>query len=910
MSNLKRSSGDAFDKHADELSNMLAESRRWLADVEAAEAEAGRGRVSSRPPSHVAEELYSPRLGLQQDETARDLAAVQEKKELEEAIVHAQQLVAMQKEAFQHKDGVQETVAAVLAKTVAAVMEGCGSSRMFECPRKFNQEPKYLSPGPMFSAVREPQARALDQGAKTSGQEGCSAKTLMEDKESRTLEDSSGAPMVTLKADIDALRAENAAALRKLVDKDAEMAHSTAKLRDMQDSSEASIGLLKADNDGFRAEKTCKTSVDFDLERAIQLTTLSKELVAKEHWIAHEHIQEHTDHTAAPIKNRTTVGIAVDDKTCVITNVLVGGPAFNSKRVFKGDKIVSIDSVPVVGGEIIPRLKGTDAPGSVVTIGLQRKDSKSVDEVKLRRMENTQIADKRQIFELFTKLIDKSHRNRDKDSENYATEALDLWTAEMLEEYEHDQRCLENLHKMQRETDAWLEELLHILMCSEQGEIKRAALHQFQRAAAPPAAPLISKEDLEKLQKENEDLQQKVAENAALLRKLGHKDAEMAQCNDTLKAENAALLQKLEQKDAEMAKSNAECELVVREMHTELREMLKQLGEAHYATNAAKIEVDRLKSELQALPKGRIGMKISADPPHQVLSVTELMDPTGKNMNTAVQIGDELCEIDGVHVETLPVEDVLQRVAGPAGSLVRMGLERNTTGERYDILVLRHLLPGSATSQETTPRGNDVDLAKKLVEHEHTVAELSRELKKMMKEKDSAIALCNAAVRTTEECDKELREMQHFVDQVQQEARTAKEEAENLRRENQYLQVKNCALTDATNSATLKTQESTSYLALAYDQMARMERELLSYRQREADARALVEQMNAQSGSESDSLGVDYRGLLPKSPIDNDTIRALERELLRFLSLSLPRVVEVSLLLEAHTFLCVDCVEL
>jgi hypothetical protein len=82
MSNSKRSSGDAFDKHADELSAMLAESRRWLADVEAAEAEAGRGRVSAWPPSHVAEELYSPRLGMQQDETARDLAAVQESTEL------------------------------------------------------------------------------------------------------------------------------------------------------------------------------------------------------------------------------------------------------------------------------------------------------------------------------------------------------------------------------------------------------------------------------------------------------------------------------------------------------------------------------------------------------------------------------------------------------------------------------------------------------------------------------------------------------------------------------------------------------------------------------------------------------------------------------------------------------------
>jgi hypothetical protein len=40
MSNSKRSSGDAFDKHAAELSAMIAESRRWLADVEAAEAEA------------------------------------------------------------------------------------------------------------------------------------------------------------------------------------------------------------------------------------------------------------------------------------------------------------------------------------------------------------------------------------------------------------------------------------------------------------------------------------------------------------------------------------------------------------------------------------------------------------------------------------------------------------------------------------------------------------------------------------------------------------------------------------------------------------------------------------------------------------------------------------------------------
>jgi hypothetical protein len=50
-----------------------------------------------------------------------------------------------------------------------------------------------------------------------------------------------------------------------------------------------------------------------------------------------------------------------------------------------------------------------------------------------------------------------------------------------------------------------------------------------------------------------------------------------------------------------MDKSNDECD-------TELREMLKQLGEAHFEIKTAKTEVYRLKSEFQTLPKGRIGM--------------------------------------------------------------------------------------------------------------------------------------------------------------------------------------------------------------------------------------------------------------------------------------------------------------
>ena len=264
-----------------------------------------------------------------------------------------------------------------------------------------------------------------------------------------------------LEAELKKLR-EQLTALKEERDK---LAKAAAMLKDAQDEIERLKKLL-ADMEAalkLLEEKTSKKAVDFDLERAIQLTTLCKELVAKEHWVAHEQVQEHTEHTAAPIKNRTTVGIAFDDKSCVITNVLVGGPAFNSNKVFKGDKIVSVDSVPVVGGDIIPRLEGSDDPGSVVMIGLQRKDSNIVEELKLRRMDNKQIADKRQLFELFTKLLDKAIKKCDKESEVYTTEALDLWTAEMLEQYTHDEVCLDHFHNMQSATGSWLDELLQML---------------------------------------------------------------------------------------------------------------------------------------------------------------------------------------------------------------------------------------------------------------------------------------------------------------------------------------------------------------------------------------------------------------------------------------------------------------
>jgi C-terminal processing protease CtpA/Prc len=64
--------------------------------------------------------------------------------------------------------------------------------------------------------------------------------------------------------------------------------------------------------------------------------------------------------------NITTVGISYDDKSAIVQNTLVGGPAFNSKMVHRGDKIVSIDGVAAKPGDILSMLKVSFACSSTM----------------------------------------------------------------------------------------------------------------------------------------------------------------------------------------------------------------------------------------------------------------------------------------------------------------------------------------------------------------------------------------------------------------------------------------------------------------------------------------------------------------------------------------------------------------
>jgi S1-C subfamily serine protease len=55
-----------------------------------------------------------------------------------------------------------------------------------------------------------------------------------------------------------------------------------------------------------------------------------------------------------------------------IDNLVVGGPAYNSRQLFRGDVISKVDGVPVTQSNVHEAIVGNDVPGSQVTISVAR----------------------------------------------------------------------------------------------------------------------------------------------------------------------------------------------------------------------------------------------------------------------------------------------------------------------------------------------------------------------------------------------------------------------------------------------------------------------------------------------------------------------------------------------------------
>ena len=60
------------------------------------------------------------------------------------------------------------------------------------------------------------------------------------------------------------------------------------------------------------------------------------------------------------------MGIKLDGT--LIDHVIVGGPAYNSKQISRGDTVLKVNDIPVTKSNIYELLLGDDVPGSFVDI--------------------------------------------------------------------------------------------------------------------------------------------------------------------------------------------------------------------------------------------------------------------------------------------------------------------------------------------------------------------------------------------------------------------------------------------------------------------------------------------------------------------------------------------------------------
>ena len=96
----------------------------------------------------------------------------------------------------------------------------------------------------------------------------------------------------------------------------------------------------------------------------------------------------------------TTLGLAYDNE-CVVTRVLIGGPAFLSRTLVEGDTLVAVNGVLLRGihgalddGAIIKLLIGDDVPGTECQVEYKSSASGRNESVILRRMDNNTLAHK------------------------------------------------------------------------------------------------------------------------------------------------------------------------------------------------------------------------------------------------------------------------------------------------------------------------------------------------------------------------------------------------------------------------------------------------------------------------------------------------------------------------------------
>jgi hypothetical protein len=100
------------------------------------------------------------------------------------------------------------------------------------------------------------------------------------------------------------------------------------------------------------------------------------------------------------------------------------------------------------------------------------------------RVSSESIADNRAMFDLLTKVMNRLRKDRDTEGVTLQEKAITLWTKMAEEGMEQDQACLNNIHKMQSQCDAWLDELYAELEA-------KGASPSAASSFPPPAAAVV-----------------------------------------------------------------------------------------------------------------------------------------------------------------------------------------------------------------------------------------------------------------------------------------------------------------------------------------------------------------------------------------------------------------------------------
>jgi len=180
----------------------------------------------------------------------------------------------------------------------------------------------------------------------------------------------------------------------------------------------------------------------------------------------------------------TTLGMAYDD-SCVVTGILIGGPAFLSGKISAGDTLLAINGVSLTGihgklgeDEIIQLLTGDDIPGSECQVCIERAGFKET--VCLKRMKNDLLAHKRQMVSALEKL---RLRLKVKYNDGHSLKSLDLvmnlWRATIVAQHEHETKCRSLFAEMQQETSQLLDRLRCLLEGEQSGGEKSAKIQEL-----------------------------------------------------------------------------------------------------------------------------------------------------------------------------------------------------------------------------------------------------------------------------------------------------------------------------------------------------------------------------------------------------------------------------------------------